>query len=318
MNLWKNPHNRDMKNSLPTLAVGCLLAVLPQYAIAQVPNAAPLRSEATAPATITQARQRLETQGALAAKMRQRIHLFGQDLSGSGVYMQLGNGPDRYLRLEMRVQLAAMQASLLQVCDGRFMWIRQELPTHKTLGRVDLRQIQESLAISAHEPQLDPLSNWMVLGGLPKLLAALESEFQFEPPTAAKIGNEPMLAVRGTWKPQMLAKLAAGQDDALRAGGAVDWSRIPQQVPDSVVLLLGAADLFPYRIEYHRTPAAQAEGEARNYKTLATIEFYEVQLGAELDPLQFIFKPGDAEVADHTPLYMQKLGLKPGAGRILR
>jgi len=301
-----------MKNKLPIFAAVLMTALPAGVALSQTPAVA----QQSGNELIARASQRLDGQNSLSAKMRQRIHLFGQDLSGSGAYMQLGDGPRRYLRMDMRVQLAGAQASLLQVCDGRFMWVRQEFPGHKTLGRVDLRRIQESLAAAGEEPQLDPVSNYMVLGGLPKLLAALENDFEFGKPSAAKIGEEPMISIRGTWKPEMLARLAIGQDDALQAGKGIDWSKMPDQVPDSVVLLLGASDLFPYRVEYHRSPEGNGSTPA-NYKTLATIEFYEVQMGAELDPLQFIFKPGDTEVADHTPLYMQKLGLLPGK-RVLR
>jgi hypothetical protein len=39
------------------------------------------------------------------------------------------------------------------------------------------------------------------------------------------------------------------------------------------------------------------------------MELFEVQFGPQLDPLQFQYKPGTQEVADHTELYLRKFGL---------
>jgi hypothetical protein len=46
---------------------------------------------------------------------------------------------------------------------------------------------------------------------------------------------------------------------------------------------------------------------------MLTMELFDVQFGAALDPLQFQYKAGDQEVADHTDFYLQKFGLAPRA-----
>jgi hypothetical protein len=40
------------------------------------------------------------------------------------------------------------------------------------------------------------------------------------------------------------------------------------------------------------------------------MELFDIRLGEEIDPRVFAYKPGDKEVADHTELYLQNLGLK--------
>ena len=40
------------------------------------------------------------------------------------------------------------------------------------------------------------------------------------------------------------------------------------------------------------------------------MEFYDIRSGVDIDPLTFVYNPGNQEVADHTELYLKSLGLK--------
>jgi hypothetical protein len=67
------------------------------------------------------------------------------------------------------------------------------------------------------------------------------------------------------------------------------------------VLLLGQADLFPYRVEFHRS------GGARQ-RVLVTMDFYDVTFDAPLDPVSFRYAPGNMSYADRTNEVIESLG----------
>jgi hypothetical protein len=331
-----------MNTKLPTLAAIILLAAAAENVVAQPraeqPAAGPAvnsslinnvdvsgATAAAAPAPdgqqlMAQAARELIQQPALEAKIRQRIDLFGHQLVGSGSYQQLGDGPEKLLRLELKLQVANQVTSLQQVSDGRFLWIRRDLPEKTTLSRIDLKQVRDAIRTSGQTPALDPGGNWMALGGLPRLLHGLNENFSFaEPPRPNQVGQVPVWVLRGQWKPERLAALLPNQRADILAGKPPRLEELPPRLPDSVVVTLGRDDvlpLFPYRIEYLRQDGAGQGSSAgppgiAATRSLVTMELFEVRRRADLDPRQFDYKPGDQEVADHTELYLKSLGLKP-------
>ena len=94
---------------------------------------------------------RLQSRTALDAKVRQRVDMFGQQLTGSGRYQQWGAGPATRLRMELKFQVADQVASLHQVSDGRFFWTRRDFPGQSSLSRIDLRIVYDVLEQRAEE-----------------------------------------------------------------------------------------------------------------------------------------------------------------------
>ncbi|MCA9240286.1 MAG: hypothetical protein KDA37_08810, partial [Planctomycetales bacterium] len=140
----------------------------------------------------------VESPSSASLEMRQNIRLFGHQLVATGRYQQLGSGPERRMRLDMKTSVAGQSASVQQICDGRFLWVRREVGGGSQLGRVDLRRIQQELAQRQHEgATLDAATQWVVLGGLPQLIVRLEQNFQFDAPQAAKTEGADVLVVDG-------------------------------------------------------------------------------------------------------------------------
>ncbi len=269
---------------------------------------------------MAQAARELFQQPALEAKIRQRIDLFGHQLVGSGSYQQLGDGPEKLLRLELKLQVGNQITSLQQVSDGRFLWIRRDLPGQTSLSRIDLKQVRDAIRASGQTPAPDPGGNWMALGGLPRLLQGLNENFLFNsPPRADQVGQVPVWVLRGQWRAERLAAPLPNQRADILAGRPPRLEELPPRLPDSVMITLGRDDvlpLFPYRIEYLRQDGAgQGSGAGppgiASPRSLVTMELFEVRRRADLDPRQFDYKPGDQEVADHTESYLKSLGLKP-------
>ena len=249
----------------------------------------------------------IDAQRSISAQMRHRISLFGHQLVGAGVYQQLDEGPQRRLRLDMKVKVADQQTSMQQICDGRFLWVRRELGETTSVGRVDLRRVRDAVGDS-NDASLNAAAQWMLLGGLPQLLGQLERNFQFAEPRAATLENTRVIVLDGRWKPQALVAVAPHLKDKIAVGRSVDPDILPPQLPAHVRLVVRQADRFPIRIEYLRVGKA-SDADAPPLESIMTMELFDVRLNQEIDPIVFQYKPGNAEVADHTEVYLSGLGV---------
>lgn len=253
----------------------------------------------------------VDRQRSISAQMRHRITMFGQQLVGTGLYQQLGQGEQRMLRLDMKVNVAEQTTSMQQVCDGRFLWVRRDLAAGSSVGRVDLRRVRDAVAgSSAATGSMNAAAEWMLLGGLPQLIGRLERNFQFAPPRDGVLENTPVIVLEGQWKPQQLALLLPQHKDKLAAGRQVNLALLPPQLPAHVRLVLRRDDHFPVRIDYLRVGEAAEPDAPPPLEPIMTMELYDVRLGKEIDPFVFDYKPGNLEVADHTEVYLGSLGLK--------
>ncbi len=124
-------HNFALAALLASLAVGgtCRFPQAAQASESDTPDGQSLLSRAVA---------QLTSLPALEAKLRQKAQLFGQEVAGSGTYLQTQSQRGLLLRLELKLQVGDQQSSLQQVCDGRFLWVRRDVASGVSLGRVDM------------------------------------------------------------------------------------------------------------------------------------------------------------------------------------
>jgi hypothetical protein len=260
-----------------------------------------------AQALVAQAAKTALQHESIAARIRQRVDLYGQQLVGTGSYHQLGLPPGQMLRLNLLIDVGDRSTSLQQVCDGRFLWRRLDFDGNPQLSRVDLRRVSKLLKQSP--TQVNPAQTWLELGGLSKLLSGLEQRFQFPIAQKSLLTDQsselPVWQLTGTWKPDVLMQLLPSQADAIRGGAAADLTELPAELPQKVQLLLGQDDLFPYRIDFLREDAETGQQIA-----ITTLELFDVEIGGAIDPLLFVYKPGDQEVTDRTQEFIEGLNLK--------
>jgi hypothetical protein len=154
-----------------------------------------------------------------------------------------------------------------------------------------------------------------MLGGLARLIAALEQNFRFAEPRADELqfsaadGKSlirlPIWVVQGQWKAERLAALVGREPGKL--------GPLPEQLPDRVELVLGRTEdalrLFPYRITYWHADAADAkaskEAAAAAPRELLTLELFNVSR-KPIDAREFEYQPGDQEVQNLTQFYVQR------------
>ena len=301
----------------------------------------PLSPVADAPANqiapgndlLAKAAAQLERRASVTARLRHQVALDGQQLYGVGSYWQQGTGEALKVRLEL--QIAGQEAQLLQVCNARFMWLDRRLPTGRTVSRIDLRQLRADPSIAAGN--LDEIkpgqANWSSLqseltaytGGLPTVLAALSENFDFMPPLAMRLAitpplateptSMPVFAVVGHWKPDRIAALLSKAQANGETPPADDKKKkpLPERMPEEVLLLVGQADWFPYRIEYRRleTPRTTADGPQIPYQLsvhpMVVLELSDVVFDSQIAPGQFDYMPGDADWVDQTNITRDRL-----------
>lgn len=257
----------------------------------------------------------LEARDYVSAKLRHEVHLFGKHLFGTGIYKEQRPGRDFLMRVELKFPLADHSCSLVQVCDGRYFWEYRNFPSEAKLARTDIVRVIRGLDQANRLPTQPQQPILPGIGGLTRVLHGLSASFDFDSVEAGTWGAQKQLVwrMRGTWKREILPRLLPEQQAAISRGDAPNFSKLPDYLPDQVVLLLGQDDLFPYRIEYRRTQSAK-EGPAEEPTStcLVLVDFTEVDISTPIDRRQFIYQPpSDIEFSDQTDGFMQGLGLKP-------
>jgi hypothetical protein len=272
--------------------------------------AAPAADPAAGDLLVQQAVEAMQRHETFAARLRQRIDLFGHRLVGSGQYLQQGQGPDRRLRLELRLHVAEQPIVLQQVCDGQFLWTLNQLDPAPVLQRVDARRVRQALEEGGRAVPYG-LANTLALGGLPKLLEQLRQNFQFGPAIPGHFDGTPVWVLVGQWRAERIAALVPEQQAAVAAGGTIDLDGLPPQLPHEVLLALGQHDLAPYQIEFRRRAGeGSAAGQGSDARVpIFTLELFDLKIDAPLDPRAFVYQPSGLDVLDTTDSLLKSLGV---------
>lgn len=250
----------------------------------------------------------LDAVPSMSAKIRHRIDLAGRSLIGTGDYAQQGRGENRAFHLSLQLRTKLYATSIEQVCDGQQLWLFETMDGQDKLTLIDVARLQRSKPKSQAPPPSPHL--WLSLGGLPKLVLSLKESFQFGDVVQGRLDDLPVWSVEGRWTPARLAELLPEQAAAIHTGAVADLNQLTPNVPHRVVLHLGCDDLFPYRIEYWRTDTGPEGENLQPVQTLmAEMEWYEVQLGAPIDPARFAYRPPEKLVpVDKTKEWLDRLG----------
>ncbi len=280
---------------------GNMLARLPIFLLLWWTSAATVNAE-SGKALLEAAVRTLEAHNSVSAKIRQEVNLFGKRLFGSGSYWEQRQGPNHLLRLELKIQLGDQTSSLLQVCDGRFLWTKCKLPDKEELGRIDVARARQALEQAGKIPGQGNLGVLPGLGGVPRMLRGLYAAFDFTSAQPGRWGKHkrPVWRLEGRWKPEQLVKLLPDQKQTIQAGNFPDLSKLPEHLPDHVVLLLGQEARFPYRIEYRRTDGCAT-------RVMVAMDLYDVDINVPIDPNRFVYNPGDLKYSDETDRFLESL-----------
>ena len=250
----------------------------------------------------------LERCPSFSAKTRQSVHLYGKHLVGSGDYLeQRIDGVHRF-RVELKMQVGEELLSLLHVCDGRYLWRCESYQGKGSAERVDLARVARAL-----EARTEPLSpeqlQWRTrLGGLADLLRDLRDHFEFTAVAPTVLADQtPVFRLDGSWRADRLASLSQSDGPPPKSGKS-PAARLPEHIPDRVVLFLGRDDLFPFRVEYRRRLESLLPGDTEDRITVA-MDLFEVSFNPAVNPSKFAFTPGNLEHTDQTDQFLERLGV---------
>ncbi len=317
------------------LALANLLVLPPARGLSSPPDrpsAASTQERLDANRLLENAVGQLENRHSIAAELGCRIDIFNQKLTGRGIYREVRVGPIPYIRTELTFPMDPKPGVIVQVCDSRYLWTYRNLAKLESLERIDLVQADKVLEegraeesaknpgekASARKAQFDPrnLANPTGLlgaGGLSRLLREIQGAFLCQMAGPGTLSGTPVWIVKGKWRLEKLAELLGKSPGAVRKMSPEKLEQtLPDHLPDSVVVLLGQQDLFPYRIEYRRNGnlAPTSEISSTDTKTLVAIQLTQVKLDAPINFSCFEYQPGDLEIKDETDTYIDALQKK--------
>jgi hypothetical protein len=253
--------------------------------------------------------RRISDYSSVSAKVRHRSDLFGPSLVGSGIYLQSRQDERLQVRFSLSIKTDDRLLNLLHVCDGRTLWMFNNLDGRAELNRVDLARLRE--ASGGNSTASGAMMPILLGGGLPQLLGSLQANFTVSAPQSVVFQDVPVWALALRWKPDRLSKLL-GRSDLFDSRGQLVTQLLPEQMPDRIFLLVGQDDLFPYHIDYRRSVGdaalpSFAAGRKAASRSLTTMELFEVQFNSPLDPMWFVYKPGNIKIVDQTDMYLVQL-----------
>jgi hypothetical protein len=261
-------------------------------------------------------------QSPLEAKIRQRATVFGQSMSGAGHYVQMYVGERTYIRYEFKLQVADQSHSLSHINDGATLWMCRENGPNYTQQYVNVQRIRQRLqeTTAGNTSGRSDIAKTklpapeLAIGGIRELLSNLGESFVFDEPRAGELKGVPTWELTGRWKPEILLRLLPRQRVAIRTGQQIDWSELPEHLPDAVQLTLGRDQnfpLFPYRMEYQRTRrrlnVTGAKSTAEVVEPLLALDLFELRHRPDLEPGDFSYQPRDGFVQDLTDMYERRL-----------
>jgi hypothetical protein len=270
----------------------------------RVPADNPASNQATA--VLERAIATLAAATSVSARLRHRIHLFEHELIGSGLYEQQGQGNERRVRMELKIQIGDKLASQLQVVDDRFLWTYQDTLTGPLITQLDLKRVANAEQKAYGQSTLSNGNS--AIGGLPKLLTGLRDNFVFTKVEAGYLGASAVWALEGNWRPDRLSALFPDQQVKSAAGDVFDFEKQPQ-LPERVIVFITQETMFLQRIEYHRRSESVADDKNSGFAPVITLEFFDIRFNEPIDAPQFIYEPGPQPVAEVTDSYLQTRGL---------
>ncbi len=271
---------------------------------------------------------RLDRRQSVTAELTCQGALVGTNVRLAGGYRQLGSGDKRCFALDLTGQLADTPLRWTQTSDGRLLWTGLRWDDGKqnaeqSLTRIDLRRVRKNLAADddGFAPQPGEAAAvlqaelWSPFGGLPMLLGGLDKHFDFGPPRVMKLQNNRVLAMVGRWNEAVLKQLLTVTPlPGAKPVDPPDLSKIPDRLPQHVVVVLDEAQHTPRRIEYRGAgDPLSAAGLAddvllttESRAPLLRIDFVSVGFDVALAKQQFEFRPPEsAPWRDETDAYLR-------------
>lgn len=257
---------------------------------------------------IADAAQRIKKHASVRALIHAEVSIWDHAFTGKGLYLATRSEGTIMSRLELQLDsrpnedAKAVQSKLLDVNDGRYLWSDRQWNGSRKVQRLDLARIRPA-SVAGKLPGTVVDEAVGLSGGLEPLLESLGKNFKFGNVVASEIDRVPVLRTIGVWRPERLTKLVSNNK---KSDGDAKKDKAPQHLPRDVAVTLGRNDLFPYEVDFRPGDSDGAGEGGSERRASLRYRFYEVVLGAAIDPRFYVYKPGDVIVEDRTDEYLKK------------
>ncbi|MFO1019139.1 MAG: hypothetical protein U0903_00340 [Planctomycetales bacterium] len=240
---------------------------------------------------IKEACNRLQGYKSVKAKITERVTIQDHSFTAAGSYTQ---GQNNQVLLELQVSLGGNRGSMLEVCDGQILWVRQDVIDQVRITRRDVQKILQAAEQSGGRVNRTSLVAEMGMGGLSGLLGGIATDMDFSAPTEGEIDTIPAIVLDGKWNQKFLTRFNGGKN----AKGP-----LPAFVPDQVRILLQKDNLFPRRISYAKKTASSVPNTP-----LMVLDLSNIRLNEQLRPDTFRYNPPATPTPiDETAAYVQAI-----------
>ncbi len=240
----------------------------------------------------------------LKARLRYKINLFGEQISGPGKYFQKGQGT-RLSRMQFEFGFNQSSVQIHQFCDGDMLYTLSVAGDKTNLEFVDLRKLD---SLQQEVSSASRVGSWLSVGSLTGLMEQLSTHFVFTEAEETLLDTIPVMVVTGHWHPASLNRLLEGQPESRAATAeTVYWQQLPKHLPHQVSMTLGMDHkfpYFPYRIVFKQFELK--EGEMIT-KDIAVLELFELKQAIDLSDEMFTIPNLETPPVDSTEFYRKRI-----------
>jgi len=229
--------------------------------------------------------------------------LFGVALAANGKYFQTTGGQKS--RMEVQCHSPVAQ-TVLQMCDGRFVYILKSTHQKQRLEFIDLFRLGNNRGQA--QGGLLP-TTWVMGGGIGDAIMHYAEAFDFQAvaPSLEGRGPEDMMTFRGIWKAGTLLHLLNAGESLEERPTSVQWAKVPRQLPHAIELTFATTagqPAVPRQISFFQFQTSKTVSTA---KEIVRIEFSPFEFKNNLPDELFTLESTDFEAVDVTNDYNAKI-----------
>jgi len=233
--------------------------------------------------TLNEARKRIEAYDSLRAEILETVLLGSRRYQAKGEYVQARGNK---VRLSFRVSIKGadgkpLEGSLLQVSNGEVMHSSYQVGEDLQVSRRDVVQIMDTIKNYPYMG-IDLVKARLGLGGLPALLASLQTSIAFDDYSIETINGMEFIRIAGGWTPQIQTRL--------RPAGSPQDTPLPSYIPDRVHVYFDKESYFPRRLLYLKQVG-------KGFQPMLTLDFVNIQQNVAVSAEDWLFIPPEGAVS---------------------
>ena len=250
--------------------------------------------------------KQINTSGPIQSTFSLRSTLYDTNLTAEGRFWQIGQGT-RKARMELAFSDQPIHRSLLQICDGRFVYHVKQTGAEQKINFIDLDRLRNQ---DAHLSVATTPASWIGQGSLASLFDHLRMAFKFDPPQVQSDNGTTVYHLTGDWRPRELYQLLDGVVPKRHLTPVIELGKTPEQIPHSIKLEVRSdnnGQLTPVAIRFYRFDDTSIDPSTAYDRPMVEVKFNRFDKVAMLDSRLFTLQSSDGESVDMTDDYNRRV-----------